>query len=725
MLIRNKTRKHFIYKWLKEDLYGEYTFRKSLKSRLACFILIKIWCYIIDLRARYYEKKRRYRVLPPRFRRGLVGVIAKHNLKFAARPKIGRRFIPRDPILKQDSFFLNFIKGGVTTSYYAQPENKDGILFSYRNKMMRTVRQRPIIVLRQRRYVVLKPASFLVMWHKQLSAVYRSTGAHFRRVYPGTPKYFNKKPKRRNRFEVRTFFENLVKPREVRVYDKTFNKEQTVRVNNLHTLRYYNLINTTQDYLKLTKNFSHNFLNNSRRNPGNFISLTEGRLVSVLLRSGFFENGYAVSNLIKRGPFQINGFPVKFATTIMRQWDAITITKPLWWYVYSRLYAFLRDSRTRYVEFYARGRRWLSEKKKREIRKKNIEALYRSRLPLRKFFQMLAHSYTKNVQAVFASVHKRKRGKAQKPRPLLRRRPTYKKGGRFVDRKAYLKKKSIWLAHRRAILRFTAAKIRFRYRMFASKIIETPLKRRRKLPKFNLKLLGDYKPFKYLPRVLRNRGYRGAGRYYYNNNKNQRRPWKKKPWFPTYREYKIHTLFAAFKVQRDKLGVYLKKNKKFRKKFRKIQFFKKKRIKSIKITELLLKGKRRMPLPTSRIRLHWYHTVQLQKIRKIGWIRKNAFARLRNGRPKYTKPIRRLPIVRMILESKRANRYHIIAPAAPYIELSYKLFTIILFRLPHKAIDTNISTSLTLVSRFSKNISYRFKRFIIPRSRGIVKRVLQ
>jgi hypothetical protein len=69
------------------------------------------------------------------------------------------------------------------------------------------------------------------------------------------------------------------------------------------------------------------------------LNFFELKLVTSLLRSGFFENGYVVNSLIQRNVFLVNGLNAE-KNISLQVWDIITVVKPVWWLVYARFINF-------------------------------------------------------------------------------------------------------------------------------------------------------------------------------------------------------------------------------------------------------------------------------------------------------------------------------------------------------------------------------------------------
>jgi hypothetical protein len=114
-----------------------------------------------------------------------------------------------------------------------------------------------------------------------------------------------------------------------------------VKKNEIHALlqfrvlNYYNLASNNLDYNKALQ--STYYKTRMLQLPS--LSYLEFQLVPVLLRSNFFENGYVVNALAKRGVFLLNGTIANFVSTI-KVWDIISLIKPLWWIVYARFFNF-------------------------------------------------------------------------------------------------------------------------------------------------------------------------------------------------------------------------------------------------------------------------------------------------------------------------------------------------------------------------------------------------
>ena len=100
-------------------------------------------------------------------------------------------------------------------------------------------------------------------------------------------------------------------------------------------LYYSNIVYNSKEYFSFEKSIPR--WTKILRLPS--LSYLEFTLVSSLLRANFFENGYITASLSKRGLFLINGFPV-VGNVSLREWDLVTVSKPLWWLVYARFISY-------------------------------------------------------------------------------------------------------------------------------------------------------------------------------------------------------------------------------------------------------------------------------------------------------------------------------------------------------------------------------------------------
>ncbi len=116
---------------------------------------------------------------------------------------------------------------------------------------------------------------------------------------------------------------------------KLVKKNEVFQLLKFRLFSYYNLINTSSDFYSQFK--SHYYKAKTLALPS--LSYLEFHLVSVLLRSGFLENGYVAMSLVKRGLFLVNGHLPK-TNVALRLWDIITPSRPLWWLIYARFLNF-------------------------------------------------------------------------------------------------------------------------------------------------------------------------------------------------------------------------------------------------------------------------------------------------------------------------------------------------------------------------------------------------
>lgn len=352
-MLQKKLTKRFAYKWLSEDLFGEYSFRKSFLNKFVLRIYRKITNRLKLFTSRQFINLNFSRKVMSLFNKKFYKTYSSfvnQRAVFKNKKLFSKRYtgcIPDLNIFYKNKRQINFsrlknLKLRRNYNFFFNVYNKDS------NKLFKNVKCSVFALskffkvslwykpFKKNISNISKVYTFQRQWVKKQGSIYYYTRKYMGFVY--NRDFLQKRNKKKNFFRRKFRVPNVFKMNVNFKRKKNFwrvNKRERNLVLNVHMLRYIGIANTRNSaaYLEKTKNIPLNQI-------GTYISLVELRLVSCLLRSGLLENGYILSNMVKRSLFLINGRVFPLNTQLM-QWDCVSISKPLWWYVYARLLSFL------------------------------------------------------------------------------------------------------------------------------------------------------------------------------------------------------------------------------------------------------------------------------------------------------------------------------------------------------------------------------------------------
>lgn len=333
MLQKYKLSKHFIYKWLSEDLYGEFSLHKSPRSqKLTKLILDKIW--------------------------------------FVATSYLRPNKIPLSFIRGRRKKYTKFI------SMFVRPFKKFNYSFKTKNyKLKKLTISKKSKQLWSPKTLIKKTYSFkqgILPLRKRLQKFYN--------------RYWNRLS---NKYK---YLENNIISRTKRIfYDKKHfflkfdDKAYTPKVHlvkrserpilkRYHLLRYFNLISPGDLNSNLT--FLHF---NSKKNMLSYASKLEFQLSTSLIRAGFIENAYVADHLAKRQLFLVNGQPAVTGMHSLNVWDIVAPSRDsIWWFVYTRFFYF---------------KNVITKSKRLKKRKQRRIPYNYKNVPRSKLFSIILHKY--------------------------------------------------------------------------------------------------------------------------------------------------------------------------------------------------------------------------------------------------------------------------------------------------------------------------------------------
>lgn len=134
-----------------------------------------------------------------------------------------------------------------------------------------------------------------------------------------TYKFLNSRRAKKKNFQPKFMFSGFFKKLKIPV-----KKNEKVTILKFRLMHYFNFVTGPRDFSLLEKKFPL-FAKNLRLPT---LSYLEFKLSTLLVRSNFFENGYIVASLAKRGLFLVNG-NIVIGNVAIQVWDFITMVKSL------------------------------------------------------------------------------------------------------------------------------------------------------------------------------------------------------------------------------------------------------------------------------------------------------------------------------------------------------------------------------------------------------------